>query len=79
MFEGCRLDDFSVEDILKPTANRVRMLFSAVLNFLKFKEDFQRKALSIKGESQSLFDELQLIHAKNENLEMQLQALTCVP
>lgn len=75
MFVGCRVRDFSIHDILAPTAKRVRHLFSAVLNYLKFKEEFQRPAMEIKSESEQLLSEHQELRARNELLEAKVQSL----
>jgi kinetochore protein Nuf2 len=32
------IDDFSLKDVLKPESSRIKMIFSGIINFAKFRE-----------------------------------------
>jgi kinetochore protein Nuf2 len=36
---GVGVDDFTLKDIIKPETPRLRMIFSGVINFAKFREE----------------------------------------
>lgn len=70
------IDDFSLKDVLKPEPSRIRIIFSGVINFAKFREEqliffdeFSSKAENLtllKRQAESRVAELQRKHAALE-------------
>lgn len=39
LMEGVGIDDFTLKDVIKPEPHRLKMIFSGMINFAKFREE----------------------------------------
>ncbi|KAK9456691.1 Nuf2 family-domain-containing protein [Dipodascopsis uninucleata] len=74
----CGVDDFSMADFLKPEAQRLRRLLSAVVNFARFREehmgvceDLIQRSEETSLETEQMYNNLLMSSEKLQNLKMQ--------
>jgi kinetochore protein Nuf2 len=74
LLELCRrtgVHDITLQDFLQPDAKRMRRIFSALINFAKFREDKLEHFAQYTVESQNLVEQRALEEAKTDELERQ--------
>ncbi|EGV63207.1 hypothetical protein CANTEDRAFT_130718 [Yamadazyma tenuis ATCC 10573] len=67
-FQTCGIYDFSLIDMVRPEPYRTRRILSAVVNFIRFRED---RASEIEGLATSAYDGLEVLRQTEvENIEL---------
>jgi kinetochore protein Nuf2 len=71
-----RVHDFSItRDLLAPEPQRLVKQLSAIINFIKFREDRVSFLQQLNGETEELVETQHRLEAENEQLEAQLAQL----
>ena len=71
----CDIKDFSMKDIVDPDAKRFRRQLSAIINFIKFREDRLTMYSALSTETDKLSEAHGLLRDENEDLRRQLDEL----
>lgn len=72
LFQDCGVHDFSMDDILHPTAKRLRLLLSAFINYARFRECREEWALYMK---QSLEEENVRMETRTQERRRKMERL----
>ena len=75
MMEICEVKDFSVKDIMFPTATRLRTQLSGIINFAKFREERLQLLSELSTKREGLVEQLGQLREKNESLNNRLSLL----
>jgi kinetochore protein Nuf2 len=77
--EATKVPDFSSKDIFTPTAERTRLILSALINFVKFSEQNTPLVVKLRGKAADLIEEREDVSHERTRLEAQLRQLKFVP
>ncbi|KAF6060603.1 Nuf2 family protein [Candida albicans] len=75
-FSTCGINDFVLTDIARPDGYRIRRILSAVINFIRFREDQSPKFDHLANECEATADKVSEVQAENKNDEKQVANLT---
>jgi kinetochore protein Nuf2 len=75
LMEICEINDFTIKDILNPTASRLLRQLSGIMNFAKFREERLQLLFELNQSTQTLLDQLQASATRNDQLNSRLSAL----
>ncbi|PFH61929.1 hypothetical protein XA68_15802 [Ophiocordyceps unilateralis] len=71
----CGVNDFSLNDLYKPTYERLVKIFSYLINFVRFRESQTAVIDEHFNKTQSVTARIETLHADNEDHEAQLEAM----
>lgn len=75
MMEICDIPDFSLKDIMNPTAPRLRRQLSGIINFAKFREERLILLAELSTKREGLVAQLGQLREKNDTLNNRLSLL----
>lgn len=75
MMEICEIPDFSLKDIMAPTAGRLRRHLSGIINFAKFREERLILLSELSTKREGLVEQLTQLREKNDTLNHRLSLL----
>lgn len=72
MMEMCEIPDFTIRDVMAPTAGRLRRHLSGIINFAKFREERLILLSELNSNRENLADQLRQVRERNETLNNRL-------
>lgn len=75
MMEICEIPDFSIKDIMCPSASRLRRHLSGIINFAKFREERLMLLAELKSKRDTLLSRLESVQNRSETLNTRLSLL----
>jgi kinetochore protein Nuf2 len=75
MMEICAVDDFSIKDFMAPSKERLRKHLSAIINFMRYKEEKENIIHELSSTTQQYIEKSQKIREKYETTSHRLALL----
>jgi kinetochore protein Nuf2 len=72
----CGIDDFSIRDVSKPEAARLRMILSALINYARFREERMGDLDELMDNNDKLLENYKGLIRKNQELEAQINKIS---
>lgn len=74
-FSTCGINDFVLTDIARPDGYRIRRILSAVINFIRFREDQSPKFDHLANECEATADKVSEVQAENSATMQKINAI----
>ena len=74
-FSTCGINDFVLTDIARPDGYRIRRILSAVINFIRFREDQSPKFDHLANECEATADKVSEVQAENTATMQKINAI----
>lgn len=75
MMNECGVHDFSMNDLVRPTYERLGKIFSYVINFIRFREGQTEAIDQCHNRAQGTKDRIETLYVENQDMEQRLEEM----